>query len=63
MRNSERIWEIVDGKRDEYIGLSDRVWDTPELAYGEHRSAAEHLAMLQKEGFRVTEKVAGIPPR
>ena len=61
MRNEERIWEIVDGKREDYIGLADRVWDTPELAYGETRSAAEHLQMLQKEGFRVTEKVAGIP--
>ena len=61
MRNAERIWEIVDGKREQYIELADRVWGTPELAYGETRSAAEHLAMLQKEGFRVTEKVAGIP--
>ena len=46
MRNTEDIWRIVDGKRDEYVALADRVWDTPELAYGEHRSAAEHLAML-----------------
>ena len=61
MRNEERIWEIVDGKREEYIALADRVWDTPELAYGEHRSAAEHLAQLQHEGFRITEHVAGIP--
>ena len=61
MRNEERVWEIVDTKREDYIGLADRVWDTPELAYGEHRSAAEHLKMLQQEGFRVTERVAGIP--
>ena len=59
--NSERIWDIVDGKREEYIGLSDRVWATPELAYGEHRSSAEHLAMLEAEGFRITRDLAGIP--
>ena len=61
MRNSERVWHIVDGKREAYAALADRVWDTPELAYGEHRSAAEHLAMLEREGFRVTQDVAGIP--
>ncbi len=61
MQNSEQIWQIVEGKRDEYIALSDRVWEMPELAYGEHRSVAEHLAMLETEGFRITRDVAGIP--
>lgn len=61
MRNVEQIWQIVDEKRADYIALADRVWDTPELAYGEHRSAAEHLAMLEREGYRVTREVAGIP--
>ena len=61
MRNAEPIWQIVDEKRAEYTALADRVWDTPELAYGEHRSAAEHLAMLEREGFRITREVAGIP--
>ena len=61
MRNTERIWQIVDEKREEYVALADRVWDTPELAYGEHRSAGEHLAMLEREGFRITRELAGIP--
>ncbi len=61
MRNTDPIWTHVDRRADDYIALSDRVWGMPELAYGEHRSAAEHLAMLQREGFRITERVAGIP--
>ncbi len=61
MRNSEQIWQIVDGKRQDYIALSDRVWAMPELAYGERRSVAEHVAMLEQEGFRVTRNVADIP--
>ncbi len=61
MQNSEQIWQIVDDKREDYIALSDRVWGMPELAYGEHRSVAEHLGMLEKEGFRITRDVAGIP--
>ena len=61
MQNSEQIWQIVDDKSQDYIELSDRVWGMPELAYGEHRSVAEHLAQLEKEGFRITPNVAGIP--
>ncbi len=61
MQNSEQIWQIVDQKGPDYIALSDRVWGMPELAYGEHRSVAEHIAMLQQEGFRITRDVAGIP--
>lgn len=61
MQNTEQIWQIVDTKRPDYVELADRVWGTPELAYGEHRSVAEHIAMLEKEGFRITRDVAGIP--
>src|SRR6516162_7468024 len=61
MQNSEAIWERVDARKDAYERLSDRVWETPEIAYTEHRSVAEHRAMLLEEGFRVTENLAGIP--
>ena len=61
MQNSEHIWQIVDEKSPGYIALSDRVWGMPELAYGEHRSVAEHIGQLEAEGFRITRDVAGIP--
>ena len=61
MQNSEPIWRHVDDKAEPAIALSDRVWGMPELAYNEHRSAAEHTAFLREQGFRVTEKLAGIP--
>ena len=61
MRNTEEIWTHIERKSPGYIELADQVWGTPELAYGEHRSAAEHLSMLQREGFRITQNVAGIP--
>ncbi len=60
MRNTEQVWQFVDGKQAEYIALSDEVWATPELAYGEHRSAATHAAQIEKEGFRLTSGLAGI---
>src|ERR1041385_9470278 len=61
MQNSEKIWQMVDARKDDYEALSDRVWGMPEIAYTEFRSAAEHKAMLEQEGFRITENVAGIP--
>jgi aminobenzoyl-glutamate utilization protein B len=61
MQNSERIWQLVDARKDTYEALSDRVWGTPEICYTEHRSMAEHRAMLDEEGFRITENLAGIP--
>ena len=61
MQNSERIWELVDTRKDAYEALSDRVWEMPEIAYAEYRSVAEHRAMLAEEGFRISENLAGIP--
>ncbi len=61
MQNTEEIWRLVDAKKDAFAALSDRVWDTPELAYAEHRSVAEHIAMLEAEGFRIIRNLAGIP--
>jgi len=61
MQNEEEVWRLVEAKQDEFIGLSDRVWETPELNFQEVRSAREHVDMLREEGFRVTEGLAGIP--
>jgi aminobenzoyl-glutamate utilization protein B len=61
MQNSEKIWQLVDNHRVEFVGLSDRIWGMPEIAYTEYRSVAEHTAMLKAQGFRVTENVADIP--
>src|SRR5262249_46638310 len=33
----------------------------PELCYGEFRSCADHTATPERQGFRVTKDVAGIP--
>jgi aminobenzoyl-glutamate utilization protein B len=60
VQNSEKIWQLVDVRREAYEALSDRVWEMPELAYTEYRSVAEHRAMLEQEGFRITENLAGI---
>jgi aminobenzoyl-glutamate utilization protein B len=61
MDNRSDIWRGVDTIKARFIELSDRVWAMPEVCYTEARSSAEHLAELRHQGFRITEKVAGIP--
>nr|WP_319386578.1 M20 family metallopeptidase [uncultured Roseibium sp.] len=61
MNNTDRVWDLVDARRDDYVGLSDRVFDQPEIAYTEFKSVAEHKKMLEQEGFRIKEGIAGIP--
>jgi aminobenzoyl-glutamate utilization protein B len=61
MRNTEAIWDRVEDHRDDLTALADRVWGMPETLYAEHRSCAEHTAMLDAKGFRVTRNLAGIP--
>jgi aminobenzoyl-glutamate utilization protein B len=61
MQNTEKIWQLVDARKDAYEALSDRVWEIPEICYTEYKSVAEHRAMLEEEGFRITETLAGIP--
>src|SRR6185437_1396910 len=61
MNDSRDVWQLVDAKQKPLIELSDRIWSMPELCYAETRSSAEHLAELERHGFRVTKNVAGIP--
>ena len=56
MQNSEQIWQLVDKRRDAYEALSDRIWEMPEICYTEFRSVAEHRAMLEQEGFRISRE-------
>ena len=61
MDNRSDIWLGVDAIKPRFVALSDRVWAMPEGCYTEARSAAEHLAELRHQGFRITENVADIP--
>lgn len=57
----QELGSLVDERRDRYVELSDRIWSYAELAYDEHRSAADIHAALLAEGFRVETGIAGIP--
>lgn len=61
MQNVEPILSHIDTHRADLIELSDTVWGTPETLYAEYESCAQHTAVLQAKGFKVTEELAGIP--
>lgn len=61
MKNSDRLWEIVETHRAAFTGLANRVFDTPEVAYTEYESAAAHAEMLEATGARISRDLAGIP--
>src|ERR1700745_3122321 len=61
MDNRSDIWRGVDTIKARFIDRSDKVGGMPKVCYTEARSAAEHLAKLRHQGFRITENVAGIP--
>ncbi|BCH05301.1 amidohydrolase (plasmid) [Mesorhizobium sp. 131-2-5] len=56
----DEIVRHVNAKAADYSALSDRIWAMPEIAFEEHRSVAEHIAMLDREGFRTTKNVGGM---
>lgn len=63
MKNTENqiIAEAVARRLPEAIRLSDSIWDTPELCFDEHSSAALQLEYFEREGFRIERDLAGIP--
>lgn len=61
MQNVDRLWDLVEGHRAQFVALADRVFDTPEVAYTEHESCAAHAEVLAATGARIRRDLAGIP--
>ncbi len=51
---------VIDEKSGILDACADYLWENPETAFTEFKSAAYLCDMLRQEGFEVTEKVAGI---
>jgi aminobenzoyl-glutamate utilization protein B len=61
MHNTDAVWDLVDTLKAPYVALSDEIWGLAEIAYGEYRSSAAQRALLEQQGFSVTEGVGGLP--
>ncbi|MER9127961.1 amidohydrolase [Mesorhizobium sp. M0959] len=61
IKNDKSVWEHVESHKAKFIGLSDRIWENPELNYQEFFAAAEQARALAAEGFTVTQALGNIP--
>jgi len=61
MKTQDDILQSIEMKRQEYINASLAIWDYAELPFEEYKSSKELISILQKEGFRITSGVAGLP--
>jgi len=55
------ILKRMDERSEHYGDLSRRIWEFAEVGYKENRSADLLKAELRSAGFRIEEKIAGIP--
>ena len=52
--------KVIDEYAVRLDAAADAIWATPELAFGEWKSAATLIRFLREEGFEVEETLAGI---
>jgi aminobenzoyl-glutamate utilization protein B len=59
--NKQAVLSSVAKHEKELIQLSDEVWAHAEIAMKEHQSAKVLSEYAEKQGFKVTRNIAGIP--
>lgn len=60
MNRQKLVAQLIEQKRDLFITVSDKVWETPEIYFEEHQSAEILCEALEAEGFAVTKGIAGL---
>ena len=61
MKDIEALSQSIEAAKAPFIELSDCVWETPEIRYQEKNSVEAHIALTEKEDFRVTRNIGDIP--
>ncbi|UUC41113.1 M20 family metallopeptidase [Clostridioides difficile] len=56
----ERIIQVADSKKEKILGLCQSLYDEPEIALQEYKSAKKIAEFLREEGFDVEENLAGM---
>lgn len=57
----EKFLNSIDENSEIFCGVSDSLWDNPELCFQEHHAADLICGILEKNGFCVTRNLVGIP--
>ena len=58
--NNYEFLSAIDEKKEWLDGIADYIWENPELAFREYKSAECLCDALRREGFRVETGLAGI---
>ncbi|MDX3805582.1 amidohydrolase [Bosea thiooxidans] len=58
---SEHLLAELEARAGDFASLADRIWEYAELGFSEKRSAADQIAILEREGFRIRDNIAGMP--
>ncbi len=61
MTAKEKIVSFIEQNRQDFIRVSDGIWDAAELGLREYKSARLLIDELEKHGFTVTAGLGGIP--
>jgi len=57
----QEILDYLNSHTDQYAEMADRIWEKPEILWGEFFAAELQADFLEKEGFSVQRGVAGMP--
>ena len=57
----QSIYDYIQSRADDFIAVSDRIWEFAELSLNEYKSVACYLDFLRKEGYAIREQVARVP--
>ena len=58
--SKEQLHEITQDLYEEFKGLSDYIYENPELGYEEFKSSKAHIDLLTKHGFSIEQPYAGM---
>ena len=56
-----QIQAYIQSRADEFIRISDEIWEYAELSLNEYKSVKCYLDFLKAEGFTVREQAANVP--
>ena len=57
----QSIYDYIQAHADEFIAVSDKIWEYAELSLNEYKSVECYLDFLKHEGFEIREQVANVP--
>ena len=60
MNKKEKICKCIESRKEQFIEVSDKIWEYAELGFQEFQSSEIICSVLEQEGFDVNKGLAGI---